>query len=59
MDLILKDNGGGKFIEADRWKLFGSQSWEAEDLDEESGSGVVDTEDMTAKDKDNIDLALN
>ena len=36
LDLILKDNAGNKFIEANRGKLFRSLSQEAEDLNEES-----------------------
>ena len=59
LDLILKDNGGDKFIEANRGKLFRSPSWEAEDLDEESRRGADDIEGMTAEDIDNTNLGLD
>ena len=59
LDLILKDNGGNKYIEANRGKLFRNPSWEAEDLDETSRREAVDVEDMTAEDIDDVDLGLD
>ena len=59
LDLILKDDGGDKFGEANRGKLFRQPPREAEDLDEMTRREAVDDEDMTAEDIDNVDLGLN
>ena len=59
LDLILKDDGGDKFVEANRGKLFRQPPREAEDLDEMTRREAVDDEDMTAEDIDNVDLGLN
>lgn len=59
LDLILKDNGGDKYIKANRGKLFRNPSRETEDLDETSRREAVDAEDMAAEDIDNVDLGLD
>ena len=59
LDLILKDNGSGKFIQANRVRLFQSPSQEAEELDNTSWDKVVGAEDMTRENIDNANLGLN
>ena len=59
LDLILKDDGGDKFGEANRGKLFRQPPGETEDLDEMTGREAVDDKDMTAEDIDTVDLGLN
>ena len=59
LDLILKDNGGDKYVESNRGKLFRSPSREAEDLDEDVARREVSDEELTAPDIEEIDLSLN
>ena len=58
LDLILKNNSGDKFIEANRGKLFRSPSREAEHFNEASMREAVDIEDMKGNDIENIDIGL-
>ena len=59
LDLILKDNGSSKFIQANRVRLFQRPSQEAEELDNTSWDKVVGAEDMTRENIDNANLGLN
>ena len=53
LDLIIKDEGGDCYIEANRGKLFKAPSPEAEELDEED---EVEEEELSAEDIDANDL---
>merc|ERR1711966_508988 len=55
LDLIIKDEGGDRYIEGNRGKLFKTPSPEAEELDEEEDE---EEEELTAEDIDNNDLGL-
>ena len=55
LDLIIKDEGGDRYIEANRGKLFKAPSPEAEELDEEEDE---EEEELTAEDIDSNDLDL-
>ena len=52
LDLIIKDDGGDRYIEANRGKLFKVPSPEAEELNE----GEDEEEEMAAKEIDTNDL---
>ena len=58
LDLILKDDGGDRFIESNRGKLFRAPSQEAEDLDEDNVPPPADADNLTAEDINlhNLDL---
>ena len=59
LDLIIKDEGGDCYIEANRGKLFKAPSPEAEELDEEEEvEENEEEEELTAEDIDNNDLDL-
>ena len=53
LDLIIKDEGGDRFIESNRGKLFRAPSPEAEELDEEE---EVDKDELLGEDIDLNDL---
>ena len=55
LNLIIKDEGGDRYIEANRGKLFKAPSPEAEELDEEEDE---EEEELTTEDIDNNDLDL-
>ena len=59
LDLIKKDDGGDKFVESNRGKLFRAPSREAEDLDEDVAQRGIDDEGLTANDVDEMDLGLD
>ena len=53
LDLIIKDDGGDRYIEANRGKLFKAPSPEAEELDEEENK---EEEELSAEEIDCNDL---
>ena len=59
LDLIMKDDGGDKFVESNRGKLFRAPSREAEDLDEDVARREVNDEALTANDVDIMDMGLD
>ena len=59
LDLILKDDGGDKFVEANRGKLFRAPSQEAEDLEEEQRELAAEIDQLTGEDIDRMDLGLD
>ena len=58
LDLILKDDGGDRFIKSNHGKLFRAPSQETEDLDEDDVRHTADAENITAEDIDLQDLDL-
>ena len=58
LDLILKDDGGDRFIESNRRKLFHMPSQEAEDLDKDDVRHTAYADNLTAEDIDLHDLDL-
>ena len=58
LDLILKDDGGDRFIESNRSKLFRTPYQEIEDLEEEELRHEVDAKSITAEEIDLINLEL-